>query len=492
MKTVLVAVNASYVHINPAVRSLATASNGRASFAEYNINQDPHDILRELLAYKADAIGFSCYIWNIEFVLRLAMDVKLAVPNTCVFLGGPEATFRAEELLHKLSVDYVMCGEGEERIEEFLAELENGSRVKTKGVLFLEDKALAGNEAYQTADVEKLPAPFSAGDLYDENRIYYYESSRGCAFACAYCLSGAVGGVREKSLEKVKSDIRAFLQRGVKLVKFTDRTFNHNAERAREIIRFLLEEAGDTAFHFEVALDLMDDEMIALLQSAPRGKIQLEAGVQTTNERTLTAVIRKTDVKKIAKNAVKIMEARNIHLHLDLIAGLPYENLESFRRSFDEIYGIYPDALQLGFLKLLPGTRLRKEAERRGIVYRSYAPYEVIRTDDMSAEEILYLKGIEQLLNRYYNTGRARTAFDYLTQEGIFRPFELYERLYAFCEENGYASRPVGARNQFVLLIEFANAVLKPSQKDAFFRALRQDYDHTKVKGKIPEEIAEK
>lgn len=490
MKAILAAVNSSYVHTNPAVRSLSAVFEGKVPFAEYNINQDPHDVLRDLLSRDASIVGFSCYIWNIGYVLRLAEDIKLARPGTRVVLGGPEAAFRAQELLGSDAVDYVMCGEGEERLPEFFTELAEGRPVKTAGVLYRQNGEIAGDGTYQKADVENLPPPFSGGDTYDENRIYYYESTRGCPFSCAYCLSGAVGGgIREKPPEQVRREISQFTRRGVRLVKFTDRTFNANPARAKEILRFLLDETGETTFHFEVALDLMDGETIALLKGAPKGKIQLEAGVQTTNARTLEAVIRKTDVEKIKRNAAEILAAGNVHLHLDLIAGLPYEGLESFQNSFNEVYGLYPDALQLGFLKLLPGTRLRKEAERYGIVYRSYAPYEVVRTDDISAGELLYLKGIEGLLNRYYNTRRARTAFDCLTRNGVFSPFGLYESLYAFCEENGYAARPVGARNQFILLIEFAERLLTPAQKNAFFRALRQDYDRVKIKGKIPEEL---
>lgn len=490
MKTILIAVNSSYVHTNPAVRSLCAAVGGNLSFAEYNINQDPHDVLRDILEQNAEVIGFSCYIWNIAYVLRLAEDVALAMPRIRIVLGGPEATFRAEELLRRHLIDYVMCGEGEERLAGFLLELETGSEVKTKGVLFLKNGELAGDGSDQRADVEKLPPPFSAGDAYDENRIYYYESSRGCPYSCAYCLSGAMGGaVREKPLIQVQQEIDLFLERGVKLVKFTDRTFNANPFRAKEIFRFLLGKQGETTFHFEVALDLMDAEMIELLKSAPQGKIQLEAGVQTTNGRSLEVVSRKMEIEAVKKNAAALLAEGNIHLHLDLIAGLPYEGLERFRRSFDEIYGLYADALQLGFLKLLPGTSLRRDAGKYGIIYRNYAPYEVLATNDITAQQLLFLKEIEGLLNRYYNTGRARTAFDFLTKNGILGPFELYEKLSGFCKQRGYAARPVGARNQFVLLIEFASETLDLTQKEAFFRALRTDYDRAKIKGKIPEEI---
>ncbi|MEG2189401.1 MAG: DUF4080 domain-containing protein, partial [Christensenella sp.] len=491
MKTILVAMNSSYVHAGAAVRSISAALGNCAPFFEYNINQDSHDVLRDILAQNADVIGFSCYIWNVDNILRLAESVKLSMPSIKIVFGGPEASFRAKELLQNYFVDFVMCGECEESIADFLQELEAGGEITTAGVMYKKDGKPTGDENYQIVkDLSVLPQPFAAGDVYDENRIYYYESSRGCPFSCAYCMSGAMGGaVREKPLEQVMRELQEFVKRGARLVKFTDRTFNANAVRAKEIVRYVLEHTGDTAFHFEVALDLMDDEMIGLLSGAPKGKIQLEAGVQSTNAQTLAAVIRSTSIEKMKNNAIALRKNGNVHLHLDLIAGLPYETFERFKCSFNEVYALYADALQLGFLKLLPGTSLREDAQKYGIAYRSYAPYEVIKTSDISAAELLRLKGTEELLNRYYNSGRARTAFDYLTKNGIIQPFELYEGLYEFCAQNGYASRPIGARNQFVLLIKFAKERLKQNEQDAFFAALRIDYDNTKIKGQIPQEL---
>ncbi len=494
MKTVFVAVNSSYVHTNPAVRSLAAAAEGRAAFLEYNINQDQHDVLRALLEQKADAYLFSCYIWNIAFVLRVAEDLKRAQSQVKIALGGPEVSFCAQSMLCYPFVDYVLCGEGEEMIGAFLRQMKTDNKEVTDGVLYRSAGSICGNDRYQVVrDLDSLPLPFSAeGDIYDENRIYYYESSRGCPFSCAYCLSGAAcfpSGVREKSLERVKREIDCFVERGVRLVKFVDRTFNANGKRANEILEYVIHQTHNTSFHFEVALDLMDGRMLALLKEAPQGKIQLEAGVQSTNVQTLELVIRTMDVEKLKKNAREIMGAGNIHLHLDLIAGLPGEGLARFGRSFNEIYELYPDALQLGFLKILHGSVLEEKCEELGIVARSYPPYEVIRTRELKAEELLYLKGIEALLNRYYNTGRARTAFDYLTKSGKLAPFELYEKLFGFCRASGQEGRPVSARNQFVLLIEFAKKELATDDQKEFFMRLRADYIRTKIKGIMPEEL---
>lgn len=491
MKTLLIAANSSYVHTNLAVRSLA--ASGSIPFVEFNINQDSHHVLGTILSYRAEIVAFSCYIWNACYVLRLAEDLKKVCPGTIVVFGGPEASFHAEEMLAHWFVDYVVCGEAEESLNELLKEFKQGSAVKTRGVLYKEAGMIKGNGEYRMIDnMNLLPAPFSAGDKYDENKIYYYESSRGCPFSCAYCMSGNLkGAVREKPLGQVKYELNLFVKHGVRLVKFTDRTFNANKERAKNIIRFILEETGDTCFHFEVALDLMDDEMLSLLRSAPAGKIQLEAGVQSTNARTLEAVMRRMKLDRLKENARAILDSSNIHLHLDLIAGLPYESLNRFRMSFNEIYSLYPDALQLGFLKLLPGTTLRREAGKYGIIYRSYAPYEVICTNDISAQELLFLKGIEEMLNRYYNTGRARQAFDFLTKNEIIAPFTLYENLYMFCDQMGYTARPLSAKNQFIALIEYAKKYLPPFYLEEFFALLRKDYDRTKIKGQVPEELLE-
>ena len=339
MKTLLVAVNSSYVHTNPAVRSLSAINS--VPFAEFNINQDSHNILRSILSYRAEIVAFSCYIWNIEHVLRLAEDLKKARPGIIVIMGGPEASFHAKEILESRHgyVDYVVCGEAEESLRELLGEIGRGDVIQTPGVLYQENGKCTGDQSYRIVNnMNLLPGPFAAEDEYDENKLYYYESSRGCPFACAYCMSGSLGGtVREKSLDRVKHELMAFARKEAKLVKFTDRTFNANRTRAKEIIRFAVEETGDTCFHFEVALDLMDEEMVSLLRSAPAGKIQLEAGVQTTNPHTLEAVMRRMDLDKLKRNAEAIREQGNIHLHLDLIAGLPYEGLDSFRNSFNEI-----------------------------------------------------------------------------------------------------------------------------------------------------------
>ncbi|MEA4852880.1 MAG: DUF4080 domain-containing protein [Christensenella sp.] len=499
MKALLVAVNSSFVHTNPAVRSLTAAVRKncskaiRAEYAEYTINQHTHDVLRDILSRDPEIVCFSCYIWNIDFVLKMAQDIKKSAPNTKILLGGPEVSFDGPACMEKYPfVDYLFSGEAEDVFPMFM---ECTAAEKPSGldnVLYRENGKICGGSSYHImVDVADLPAPFALEeDIYDANRIYYYESTRGCPFSCEYCLSGAIrGAVREKSVDQVKKEIKRYTRRDVSLVKFTDRTFNANLPRAKQIWNYIINETGDTLFHFEVGLDLLDEEALALLCSAPKGKIQLEAGVQSCNGKTLHTVIRKTNLDSLAKNAARILDAGNIHLHLDLIAGLPYEGMESFGESFNRIYLLFPDALQLGFLKLLPGTPLRKKAAQYGIVFREYPPYEVLRTHDMTPENLLYLKGIEELLNRYYNTGRAKKALRYLVEEHIYKPFALYCDLCDYCMENGFLTRPVSARNQFEVLIGFAEKYLQDRELKEFLRCLQDDYMRAKIKGIMPEKI---
>ncbi|MEA5002849.1 MAG: DUF4080 domain-containing protein [Christensenella sp.] len=496
MKTILAAINASYVHTNPAVRSLAASANEEdIAFCEYNINQPPSDILYDLLKQKGDVVCLSCYIWNIGIVLRIAEDLKQAVPGLIVILGGPEVSFEAMVLMETAPfVDYIMCGEGEVVFPYLLKSIAAGSKPEIDSVLCRIDGKICGDQTYAVVDdIEQLPAPFAFGqDTYDENRIYYYESTRGCPFSCAYCLSGVIpGGVREKSVDKVKGDIARFVERGARLVKFTDRTFNANRERAIEIWKYVIKNTGDTCFHFEIGLDLLDAEALSLLREAPKGKIQIEAGIQSLNSETLQAVIRKTDIRKLKSNALSVIGAGNIHLHLDLIAGLPYEYMKSFERSFIEVYALYPDALQLGFLKLLKGTTLKEKAEEYGIAVRSYPPYEVLKTLDLQAEELLLLREIAGLVDRYYNTKRMRGAFDFVTKNQIVKPFAWYLALYRFSEKHGYAARPVGARHQFELMIAFAKEILNQEELMLFLEKLKADYQNAKIKGIVPQELRE-
>lgn len=493
MKTLLVSMNSAYVHANPAAGSLAAFARQKGvahdiAVIELNINQHIHHTLEAVLYEKPDIAAFSCYIWNIEKVLRLAGDLKRVRPRVKIMLGGPEVSFDAQRVMAQHAfVDYVLCGEGEEAFVDFLL-----GREDIPGLLWREREDVCGSAHYNIVeDISALPAPFTMGqEQPDQNKIFYYEASRGCPYSCAYCLAGTGSGVREKPLKTVLADIDTFIGKGVPLVKLADRTFNCNKKRARAVWEHIIKYGGNTCFHFEVGLDLLDGPLLAMLAEAPPGRIQFEAGVQSCNARTLEAVARKTDSSKLLKNGVALLAAGNIPLHLDLIAGLPHEGMESFAQSFDRVFGLFPNRLQLGFLKLLKGSALRGMCDGYGIKYRPYPPYEVLETADMSAEDLLTLKGVEELLNRYYNSGRAKRALRFILDAGI-SPFAYFMAFLEYCRRGGFDTRPIGVQNQFLLLMDFNREFLEDTQYSRFLYHLKADYIDAKVKGRMPDVLQE-
>ena len=493
MKCILVALDTQYVHTNLAVRYLASCCDPASApvLCEYNINQQSHLILHDLLSQSPDLIGFSCYIWNIEPIFRLCDDLRKADPHIKLLLGGPEVSFTAAEIMREHSfVDYILCGEGEETFPLLMDTLANGGDTKKiPGLLYRENGTICGDSSYQIVkDLNRIPFAYIGTDLFSlKDRIVYYESSRGCPYACAYCLSGSMGGgLRELPVERVKKDLSCFINNGVPLVKFIDRTFNANKERAKEILRFILAESGDTRFHFEIGADLLDDALLELFCNAPKGKIQLEAGVQSCNPVTLNAVVRRTDMEKLKKNVTALIRSQKVHMHLDLIAGLPYEDFCSFSKSFDEVYLLQPHQLQLGFLKLLKGSSLYYNAAKYGIAVRSYPPYEVIATDNMSATELLALKGVEEVLERYYNSGRTARSIKFLLDRHFASPFTFYYQFSLFCDEKGYLSRPLSVANQFCALYAFVQPLLLKEEAAVFLTLLKLDYLSCGAKGTPP------
>jgi hypothetical protein len=411
-------------------------------------------------------------------------------------LGGPEVSFVAFELMRKHGfIDYILCGEGEETLPLLL---KGADHAGIPGLVYREDGAPAGSDEYRTVSgLEKLAGPWTEESLaLAKGRIVYYETSRGCPFSCEYCMSGSLGGgVRERPLTRVQADLARMSARGTPLVKLADRTFNANPERAKRLLRWMLEFTGDMRIHLELAADLLDEEMLALLAQAPKGKIQIEAGIQSFNEETLWAVARKTDLAKLKENVTALTRSGRTHVHLDLIAGLPYEDFDSFARSFDQAYALSPHHLQLGFLKLLKGSGLAAAAGKYGIWGRSYPPYEVLRTEHLSAAEILILKGIAELLERYYNSGRARRGLKFIVERGFESAFEFYRRFYEFCDSGGYLSGPVSGLRQFEILTEFAGRVSEGFAADdvrarflvRFLVQLKLDYWTGGIRGRLPE-----
>ena len=462
MKILLAACNAKYIHSNPAVYDLkayAAAYKDSVQIKEFTINQPKDEIMKEIYRSGADVVCFSCYIWNISFVRELIRDLKKILPDTAFWAGGPEVSFHAKNFLEDMpQVTGIMKGEGE---ETFLAlagyYLEGKGRLEEiSGIVFRKEDVLVDNGFREPVDLDRIPFIYENPENF-ENRIIYYESSRGCPFSCSYCLSSIDRKLRFRSLSLVKKELQFFLDHRVPQVKFVDRTFNCRHEHAMEVWKYILEhDNGVTNFHFEVSADLFREDELELIGRMRPGLIQLEIGVQSANPETLEAVHRKTDLEKLRRNVEKIRSFHSVHQHLDLIAGLPCEDYESFRRSFDFVYSMKPDQLQLGFLKVLKGSLMEEKAREYGITCKSMEPYEVLSTRWISYEEILKLKTVESMVEVYYNSGQFQYTLNWLT--GFWEDaFSFYEDLGRFYERKGYEELSHSRIRRYEILLEFLN-----------------------------------
>ena len=460
MKILLAACNAKYIHSNLAVYNLrAYAEDCRKNIIlkEYTINQQKDEILRDIYLEKPDVICFSCYIWNISFVKEIAEDLKKILPDSVFWAGGPEVSFDAEDFLKKNPGFFgVMVGEGEETFRElcrFYVD-KKGSLEEISGIAFGCGEKIRHNGWREIMDLSNVP--FAYEDMEDfRNKIVYYESSRGCPFSCSYCLSSVDKKLRFRNLDLVKKELQFFIDRKVPQVKFVDRTFNCKHSHAMEIWKYILEhDNGITNFHFEISADLLKEEELSLMEKMRPGLIQLEIGVQSTNSETIKAIRRTMDFKKLSEIVDRIHCFENIHQHLDLIAGLPYENYESFRNSFNQVYALKPEQLQLGFLKVLKGSLMKEMAEEYGIIHKEKEPYEVLSTKWLSYGEILKLKTVESMVEVYYNSGQFQNILNYM--ESFFEDaFSLYEELGKFYEEKGYHSISHSRMRRYEILLEF-------------------------------------
>ena len=481
MKLLLVAINAKYIHSNPAVYSLwAYADRYRENIfiKEFTINQSREEILREIFLEQADLVAFSCYIWNIGMIKELLPELKRVQPGVILWLGGPEVSYHSKELLVSLpAVDGIVVGEGEQTFLE-LTQYYLGERKELEqinGIVFREgarlreiqflNSKISLLEYFMDGDITETPTrepismdvlPFPFQDMEQlRNRIVYYESSRGCPYACSYCLSSVDRRVKYRSLELVKKELQFFLDHKVPQVKFVDRTFNCNRQHALEIWSFLKErDNGLTNFHFEITADLLSEEELSLLATLRPGQVQLEIGVQTTNPDTMVAIRRKVDFSKLSEHVTRIREGHNIHLHLDLIAGLPLEDLNSFRQSFNDVFRLKPDQLQLGFLKVLKGSPMEEESEHYGIVFRELPPYEVLYTGALSFREVLLLKSVCDMVELHYNSGQFQYTLEYLNH-CYQTPFELYLALAGYYEEKGYHRISHSRMKRYEILLDF-------------------------------------
>ena len=413
-------------------------------------------------------MGISCYLWNIEYVGQLLRELPKILPDTKIWLGGPEVSYDAKAVLEQYpKVEGVMCGEGEETFAELLRVYHEEKGALCSGVkrdeLFSDipgiayrnkDKAVIQNDFRPVIDLSTIPFVYDHIEDF-ENRIIYYESSRGCPFSCSYCLSSIDKCLRFREIELVKKELQFFLDKKVPQVKFVDRTFNCKKEHALEIWRYIQEHDNQvTNFHFEIAADLLTEEEIALIHTMRPGLIQLEIGVQSTNEDTIREIRRKTSFEKISQKVRQVQAGKNVHQHLDLIAGLPLEGYDSFRKSFDDVYGLRPQQLQLGFLKVLKGSYMYETREEYGCVYKQREPYEVLSTNWLSYGEICRLKGIEDMVEVYYNSGQFTRTIEALEKE-FSDAFAMYEALADFYEKKGYFGISHTRIRRYEILLEF-------------------------------------
>ncbi len=469
MDVLFVAVNAKYVHTNIAVRYLTGGCKAKGfdcSFAEFTINEQKDIILKKLYMADTNIYGFSCYIWNIGLVLEICKNLKKLKPQCKIVLGGPEVSFDGEKILTENEfVDFVFCGEGELLWAEFLKDIP-------------ETRQVARGEKMENMD--ELPFPYTDDDLkniVEGEKLVYYETSRGCPFSCAYCLSSTTDGVRFLSFERVKTELKRFAEVGVMTVKFVDRTFNADKKRAMEIWKYCLSLPGDTCFHFEIGADLITDEAIEVLKTAPKGKFQFEIGVQTTNETTISEISRTMNFDVLSENVKILKEQTNVMLHLDLIAGLPFEDFESFKKSFDDVYRLRPHVLQLGFLKMLKGSRLRENADLYDMKFSDFAPYEIFSNKWISYPEIIILKGVEDVLERYMNSGRFCCTLKCI--DGIIdSPFDFFEKLARFFDSRGFIGQGVKRITLYELLYEFLKKELSDENLRKVMCEMKKDFSN--------------
>ena len=465
MKILLVACNAKYIHSNLAVYDLQAYASDYADhivLKEYTINQQKDDIMRDIYLEHPDVVCVSCYIWNLSFVKELMADLIKILPGADFWAGGPEVSYDAEKFLTENSeFKGVMVGEGEETFKElagYYVEKNPQNLKNMTGICYRDGDQIIHNGWRQIMDLSSIP--FIYKDLSEfKNRIIYYESSRGCPFSCSYCLSSIDKKLRFRDTETVKKELQFFIDNKVPQVKFVDRTFNCKHDHAMAIWKYINEhDNGVTNFHFEISADLLREEELQEMSTMRPGLIQLEIGVQSTNPDTIKAIHRTMDFEKLKGIVDRIHSFGNIHQHLDLIAGLPYEDYDSFRHSFNDVYALKPQQLQLGFLKVLKGSHMMEMCREYGIVYKTQEPYEVLSTKWLDYDHVLKLKTVENMVEVYYNSGQFQNTLEYL--ENFFPDaFSIYERLGSFYMEKGYGDVSHTRMRRYEILLEFLEDV---------------------------------
>nr|WP_092074872.1 B12-binding domain-containing radical SAM protein [Dendrosporobacter quercicolus]NSL49768.1 B12-binding domain-containing radical SAM protein [Dendrosporobacter quercicolus DSM 1736]SDN18762.1 Radical SAM superfamily enzyme YgiQ, UPF0313 family [Dendrosporobacter quercicolus] len=461
MKIVLATLNAKYIHSSLALRYLRNfcRSVGDITIREFSINNGLLEILSQLYAEQPKVVGLACYIWNIGMTLELAGLLKKVLPDTVIILGGPEVSYDPAEIMTDYSaVDYIIQGEGEETLHRLLSSLKANSGIA--GIANLTGRvngriASTGGPGI-VAELDRIPFPYQDDDMTVlKDKIIYYESSRGCPFSCQYCLSSTTSGVRFLSLERVMQDLRFFIKHEVRQVKFVDRTFNARKDHYLPLLKFIASQDCRTNFHFEIAADLLDDEALTVLKAMPKGRVQLEIGVQSTHKPTLIKIKRSNNWPKIVEYVTRIISFGNIHVHLDLIVGLPEENYEQFGRSFNDVYRLKPQMLQLGFLKMLKGSGIRCSAGEHRYIFMESAPYQVLGNKYLAYHEIRKLQLLESVFEQIYNTNRFSNSLDCFIEFHGGNAFAFYTALTEFWEENQLHLVAHSAKALYLHLFEF-------------------------------------
>lgn len=480
------AVNAKYIHSNLAVYSLkANAGNYRdcVEIAEFSINHRFEDILKGIYKKKPDLLCFSCYIWNISIIEAAAREIRKVLPEITIWLGGPEVSYDVKTgLLKEPFIDGIMIGEGEKTFQELIAYYIESNYIELEqelssicGIAFKnQEGTIIITPPRLVVNMEELLFPYQ--DLSDfTNRILYYETSRGCPYRCSYCLSSVEKELRFRPLFQVERELQFFLDKNVTQVKFVDRTFNCNREHSRFIWEYLLDhDNGITNFHFEISADLLEEKDFQILHAMRPGLVQLEIGVQSTNQKTIQAIDRNMNLSQLSYAVKRVHSGNNIHQHLDLIAGLPYEDLASFKKSFHDVYAMKPDQLQLGFLKVLKGAPMEEDSKAYHIIYQDCAPYEVLKTDWLSYDDILLLKGMEELVEVYYNSGQFMYSMAFL-EHYFENAFSMYQMLAEYYEQKGYFNKKHTRLGRFEILKDFFEEYAAEGNKECFCELLTYD-----------------
>ena len=485
MKILLTTLNSKFIHTNLAIRYLnqmvKDIEDIEVDIREYTINNELDFILKDIYKNDYDVILFSTYIWNVNDIVKLCDNIKKVKPNMKIALGGPEVSYDSEDSMKKYDfVDYILYGEGELVFRDFIKYLKGDIKIEdVDGIVYRNNKDIIKNKPMKLLEnLDLIPSPYEKLNKEEyENRIVYYETSRGCPFNCQYCLSSTLQGLRYFSIDRVKKDLKALIDARVSQIKFIDRTFNANKKFAMEIMKFLMENDNDyTTYHFEVTAHLLSDDMLEFLKDCKEGLFQFEIGVQTTNEKVLDAVGRRDDFGKLSYVVKKIASYRNIHQHLDLIAGLPYEDYKSFENSFNDVFNLGIEHLQLGFLKMIKGTGIRNRADEHEFRYKDYPPYEVLYNKYISYDQILKLKDIEEILERYFNSKNFVLSMRYIIHNFYKQsPFKFFEDFATYFNDNGYFNMSQGKNQLYKILLDFYLEKININS-DLFKEIIKYDY----------------